>query len=245
MRRETQNVLLILVGGALLKISITDQYMRYVKPSFQLWLIACGVVTILLAVVGIIRDLRQSQVQPAAAGHGGGDHGHEHSSRSPWLLMLPVFAIFLVAPAALGADKVERSSELAAVPRQSTNNFAELPDGPAPLLKMGETVTRAIWDDSGSLDGRQVRLDGFVVHGKGNDTSVYLARLVIGCCAADASPIKVILQGGQADQYASDTWLEVQGEIEPGSAVEENNYVPTFVVSSVEEINAPPDPYEF
>ena len=33
MRRETANVLLVLLGGALLKIAWNDTYLRYVKPS--------------------------------------------------------------------------------------------------------------------------------------------------------------------------------------------------------------------
>jgi len=32
-RRDTQNVLLVLLGGALVKIAATDLYLRYVKPA--------------------------------------------------------------------------------------------------------------------------------------------------------------------------------------------------------------------
>jgi uncharacterized repeat protein (TIGR03943 family) len=252
-RRETQNVLLLLLGGALLKISLNGQYLRYVKPSLHPWLIACGAVAIVLAVTGIVRDLLAQRDGGAAHsvshGHAGnhGHGGHQHSSRSPWLLMLPVLAIFLVAPPALGADKVARSGDRPVVAQQpkgdSNVDFTPLPAEEAPLLKIGEVVTRAIWDDSGSLDGRQVRLVGFVA--KGTDGSSYLARLVISCCAADATPVKVKLKGGQTEQYPPDTWLEVRGEVEPGTANEGNGYAPTFVVSQASQVQAPPDPYEF
>lgn len=242
MRRETQNVLLLLLGGALLKIAFNGQYLRYVKPSLQPWLIACGAVAVALAVIGIVRDLRT----PRAA-HDHADHGHQHSSRSPWLLMLPVLAIFLVAPPALGADKVARSGDRSVAAQQpkgeSNVDFAELPDEEAPLLKIGDAVTRAIWDDSGSLDGRQIRLLGFVV--RGDDGSTYLARLVIGCCAADATPVKVRMEGPQIEGYAPDTWLEVRGEIQSETATEANGYSPTFVVAEANQVQAPPDPYEF
>ena len=56
MRRETQNILLVLLGGALLKISFTGTYLRYVKPSHQWLLIAGGAVMILLAAVSIVRE---------------------------------------------------------------------------------------------------------------------------------------------------------------------------------------------
>lgn len=244
MRRETQNVLLLLLGGALLKISLNGQYLRYVKPSLLPWLIACGAVAVALAVIGIVRDLLTSRDDHGAHNH---DQGHQHSSRSPWLLMLPVLAIFLIAPPALGADKVARSGErsVAAQPPRGDSNvdFVPLPDEEAPLLKIGDVVTRSIWDDSGSLEDRQVRLVGFVV--KATDGSNYLARLVISCCAADATPVKVKLDGGQTAQYSSDTWLEVRGEVQPGTANEGNGYAPTFVVSQVNPVQPPPDPYEF
>jgi uncharacterized repeat protein (TIGR03943 family) len=240
-RRETQNVLLLLVGGALLKISLNGQYLRYVKPSLYPWLIACGAIAIALAVIGIVRDLLAPR-----RGHAEHD-GHQHSSRSPWLLMLPVLAIFLIAPPALGADKVARSGDrsVAAQPPKGDSNvdFVPLPDEEAPLLKIGDVVTRTIWDDSGSLDGRQVRLIGFVV--KGTDGSNYLARLVLSCCAADATPVKVKLDGGQTAQYPPDTWLEVRGEVQAGTANEGNGYAPTFVVSRADQVPPPPDPYEF
>jgi len=43
------------------------------------------------------------------------------------------------------------------------------------------------------MHGRQVRLLGFIVHSP--DGSTYLARLAIACCAADATPLKVRLDG--------------------------------------------------
>ncbi len=239
MRRETQNVLLVLLGGAVLKISLNGEYLRYVKPSLQPWLIAAGVFTIAVAVVGIVRDIRAGS--SSAAAH---SDDHEHSSRSPWLLLLPALAIFLVAPPALGADKVLRSESIvAAQPAAGDDQFDELPAGDAPLLEMGDAVTRAVWDDSGSLDNREIRLIGFVV--RMGDGSIDLARLMIGCCAADAAPIKVKLQGPGVDRYEPDTWLEVRGTMVPDSATEANGFVPVFAVASLTEVPPPDDQYEY
>lgn len=58
-------------------------------------------------------------------GHGDGDgHGHDHA-RAPgiaWMLLLPVLAVFVVAPPALGAYTVETSAESAAPPRESARS---------------------------------------------------------------------------------------------------------------------------
>jgi uncharacterized repeat protein (TIGR03943 family) len=245
MRRETQNLLLLLLGGALLKIAFSGTYLRYVKPTLFPWLVTAGAVMVLLAVFAIGRDIHL-----ARSADGEPDH-HEHTSRSPWMLLLPVFAIFLIAPPALGSDSVDRAGARAAVPQRPKESlFGQLPPGDAPLLRVSEFVTRVVWDESGSLNGRVVRLQGFVVHPDPSapQSRAQLARMRISCCAADASPAKVDLAGSAAEQAAqlpADTWIEVTGTLRPGTATEANGRVPTFDITAVKTIPAPPDPYEY
>ena len=58
MRREAQNILLLLVGGALLKITFDGTYLRYVKPTVKPSVIAAGIVMVTLAVIAIVADIR-------------------------------------------------------------------------------------------------------------------------------------------------------------------------------------------
>ncbi|SER64119.1 TIGR03943 family putative permease subunit [Actinokineospora terrae] len=276
MRRETQNILLVLVGGALLKISFTGAYLQYVKPAHQFWLIGGGAVMVALAVISIGRDLlAPRRVVPAAsvdaddrvdavvgsdeAHAGSSDHDHDaaghdhddadgthnHPARSAWLLLLPVLAIFLIAPPALGADSVMRGDNRAAASRAAGSDgmvaFSPLPAGSSVPVPMSEFAARAAWDSGNSLDNRDVQLAGFVV---AQDTEVYLARLSIACCAADAFPVKVRLTGDGVAGLTNDTWLQVVGRVQPGTATKENDYVPTLTVSSITEIPQPENPYE-
>ncbi|MGH3915487.1 MAG: TIGR03943 family putative permease subunit [Pseudonocardiaceae bacterium] len=234
MRRETQNVLLVLLGGALLKIAWTGSYLRYVKPSLLPFLVAAGVLILALGLIAIVRDLRAGRAASVDA---------EHAGRSPWLLLLPVLAIFLVSPPALGADTVSRSAGTVVAPQRSIE-FPPLPADPAPAMRMSDFVTRAVWDESGTLHGRQVRLLGFIVHSPGGGT--YLARLAIACCAADATPLKVRLDG--RDGLASlpqDAWFEVRGQVVPGSATQNARFTPTFTVTDLHSVPAPAESYEF
>lgn len=234
MRRETQHVLLLLLGGALIKITLNGDYLRYVRPSHAWWLLTAGVVVVVLAGVGVVRDLRSAST---------GDTGH--GGHSPWLLMLPVLAIFLVAPPALGADAAGRSSNVNVVARQS-QEFAPLPDGPAPQLALTDVVARANWDRSGQLDGREITVTGFVVR---RGASVQLARMAIVCCAADARPVRLRLDGtagpaGSLDVPA-DTWLEVRGTVQQGSATAASDHVPVMTVHTARVVAPPPDPYVY
>ncbi|HVK26043.1 MAG TPA: TIGR03943 family protein [Actinokineospora sp.] len=276
MRRETQNILLILVGGALLKISFTNTYLLYVKPAHQVWLIAGGLIMVILAGISIARDLMpakpaaqaQADGEPTSADtaamsahdhgdhsdhadHGSGDHDdhgageHNHPARSAWLLLMPVLAIFLIAPPALGADSVMRNDNRAAASRSSGTDgsslFPPLPKGDVVSLAMSDFAARAAWDSGKSLDNRTVKLTGFVV---AQGETMYLARLSIACCAADAFPVKVKLDGSGVGGLANDTWLEVTGQVQPGTATKEADYVPSFTVEGMVQIPQPENPYE-
>lgn len=237
MRRETGNVLLVLLGGALLKIAWNGSYLRYVKPSLLPFLVAAGGVILALGLVAIMHDLRARRDAPEA---------HEHGSVSPWLLLLPVLAILLVAPPALGADTVTRSAVTLPAPAEDAG-FAPLPRERVTALPLSEFVTRAVWDDSGSLDGRQVRLTGFAV--RAPNGSVHLARLAIACCAADATPVRVRLAARGAfaadvQGMRQDLWYQVTGALVPGSASPDNDFVPALAVSGLRETPPPTEPYE-
>ncbi|MFI7678491.1 TIGR03943 family putative permease subunit [Actinophytocola sp. NPDC049390] len=237
MRRETQNILLVLLGGALLKISFTGTYLRYVKPSHQWLLIAGGAIMILLAAVSIVREIR--------GGRDLDDHGHSHSARSAWLLVLPVLAVFLVGPPPLGSDSVERAAgnrpEVPSTEGEGSALFPELPPGDPIALPLSDFSSRAAWDRGHSLDDRTARLTGFVVQ-EGDDT--YVARLAIGCCAADAFPVKVKLLGQELSHLVDDSWIVVDVVLRPGSATRANEYVPSATVQAVRPIPEPEDPYE-
>lgn len=241
MRRETQNVLLVLLGGALLKIALNGDYLRYVRPAQQPWILGGGFVILALGVVAMVRDMLAAAGSRKRVAH---PVGHHHPARTAWLLMVPVLAVFLVAPPALGSDSVARSRERA--PQGSEARpaiaFPPLPPGEVVPLPVSDFVTRAGWDDTGTLDGRTVSITGFVVH---DERGTSLARLVIGCCAADAYPVTVRLPAGVAETMPSDTWVEVTGALVPESANRANRYTPELTVRTVRAIAAPPDPYEY
>ncbi|HEV2087054.1 MAG TPA: hypothetical protein VGR21_01960, partial [Cryptosporangiaceae bacterium] len=105
-------------------------------------------------------------------------------------------------------------------------------------------VTRAIWDKGASLQGRELKLSGFVSPGK--DGRAYLTRIVLSCCAADGRPLKVALSGAVPDGLAVDSWVEVVGTFDP--AVDKDpasqEVVPYLRVTELRQIPAPKQPYE-
>jgi uncharacterized repeat protein (TIGR03943 family) len=236
-RRETQNILLVLLGGALLKISFSGLYLRYVQKGLLPLLIAAGTIMIGLALFAIIRDIRRGKAVSDA--DSGDDHEHSHSSRSTWLMLLPVLAVFLISPPALGGDVVSSSADTNQTQR-SRNLLGDLPSGDVIPLSMTEFVTRTAWDDSGTLDNRRVKLTGFLTRADG---TTFVARLAISCCAADARPLKVRLTG-DVPALPDEQWVELTGKVVPKSANEKNSWVPSFTVDSATSVAQPVEPYE-
>jgi uncharacterized repeat protein (TIGR03943 family) len=228
--------MLVLLGGTLIKIVTNDTYLHYVKPSSKWPLLAAGIIMVALGVASIVRDRRTASAEQIHHGH---DHREPHS---PWLLMLPVLAILLVAPPALGADALTRAARPNLVsPPSIVASFGPVPDGDAPELGLSEFVARSVWDDPRSLTGRDVSLIGFVAHQGG---AIELARMVITCCAADAKPMVVRLRA-LGDGYPSGQWLQVRARLLPGTATAADGYTPSVRVVTATAVAAPAEEYEY
>ncbi len=233
MSREAQHAVLLLLGGALVRLAADETYLRYVRPGHRWLLVGAGAVAVLLALVALVRDARGHRAD-------GGGHGEHGGARSAWLLVVPVLVVALVAPPALGADTVARAGPGNAVELDPA--LPPLPAGATVALPVAEFVQRAVWDAGAALDGRDVELTGFVVR---RGAAVELARLTIVCCAADARAHRVRLDGlADPAGTAPDTWLRVRGTPVPGSATAAGS-VPALTVHHAEVVPAPPDPYEY
>jgi uncharacterized repeat protein (TIGR03943 family) len=253
MRRETQNVLLVLVGGVLIKIVLDGSYLRYVAPWSAPALLAGGLAIVVLALAAIARDLHTGghpDEPPAAPPDEGGDQAHAHghgAGRSAWLMMLPVLAILLVAPPALGSGALVdgRTRAVADGPAASE----PLPPGPAPALAVVDFVSRAAGDPRGPLTGRDVTLTGFLAPGSAPGRPD-LARFVISCCAADASAVRVHLAAPpgllpQPAPGAPDRWVEVRGRLVAGTGTAADGHVPTLTVTDSLPVPPPEQVYEY
>jgi uncharacterized repeat protein (TIGR03943 family) len=251
--RETQSVVLFVVGVAVLRISIDGSFLRYVKPWLQPFLIASGAGLVILGLVaawadGLLRRLPEDQPAAAAAestasAGSADDDDHSHAHGGPnvaWLLLLPVLAIFLIAPPPLGSYAAKRDTGTVAEPVNNTG-FPPLPAGDPVTMSLGDYSVRAVWDEGRTLKGRVIKLSGFVTPRDGGGWD--LTRMAITCCAADARAIKVEIR--DAPDMPADTWVEVIGQWSPTTKnVDAVDAIPALSAAEVRKINAPRNPYE-
>lgn len=284
MNKETQSIVVVLLGGLLVGITVSGRYTSYVKPGFGPLLLVAGIVLFLVGMISLISILvtetRSAKAKAPADTSAGTDahadldaHGHSHgNSRAPWLILIPVLLLLLVAPTALGADAVTRSGGSQAVggmtPVTATVGgaandgyafndgsgsasddqiggikFPALPAGNNPTDTMKDFMLRSLYDSQQSVVKTPVTLVGFIAPaGQGFSGGYTVARMAISCCAADANPIRIHIAG--KPPFPTNSWVSVVATSVAGSAGVGNDYVPTANAISVKQIQQPSDPYE-
>ncbi len=250
MRRETPSLALLLVGAWIMKISLTDDYKMYVKDSFGPWLAVAGGILVLVAIAGLVLVSIGQRVdhaehadhpeRPEGPREPAAEHGHSHRSYVGWLLLAPLVAFTVIIPRPLGAYSAERAAAPPPMPADQT--FEELPAGDPVELTLRDYTSRTLWDDAATLEGRTVRLTGFVTPRAAG--GYYITRQVIACCAADALPVQVYV-AGDPPVFAPDTWIEVVGTSAPTVRDESDSFdIAAVTADSVTTVTPPASPYE-
>jgi uncharacterized repeat protein (TIGR03943 family) len=257
-KRDVQSVVLVLLGGALLRLELSGAYLNYVKSSLGRWLLVAGVVLVALGLWSAVRDVFRRDPAHALAEDEDGlphevhdhpddtladadDDGHGHRPGGPriaWLLLAPVLTIFLVAPPALGAFSASHNAT--SIPQPPPSGLPPLPAGNPVPIAVSDYSVRAVWDSGKTLAGRTFSMVGFVTKAPGGGW--YLTRLQISCCAADATPFKIKAMG--APDLPSGTWVHVVGRWVPGGGTMRDDAIPNVAVSTVTQVPQPANPYE-
>lgn len=181
---------------------------------------------------------------PAAPEHAAPEHthaGHVHPEpRVSWLLILPLLALILVAPPALGSYSATRTGTALQEPLA----YPALPATDPLPLSVVDYAGRAVYDHGRTLTGREVRLTGFVA--LDHDGTPYLVRMALNCCAADAQPVKVGLTGDIPPVLQPDTWLTITGAYTPRTTHDpvNNGPIPFIEVTTATPAPTPRDPYD-
>jgi uncharacterized repeat protein (TIGR03943 family) len=237
------STILLLIGTVLLRLTVSGTYRRYVRVGMGPWLAVAGVTVVVLGIVTLIYVLRRPDAPADHADHAAAEDvdeidGREHADRIRigWLLLAPIAALLLVAPPTLGSFGVSRSAAVNVHAGGAV--FDPLPHGtnpvPMTLLEYGQ---RAFDRHGSSLAGATVELTGFI--SRLDNGGFQLARYQIACCAADAVPAIVIVEGVAGHPPRRDAWVKVTGAYVRGTG-----NLPRFSATSVVEIPVPSEPYE-
>jgi uncharacterized repeat protein (TIGR03943 family) len=252
LRRSDATALLAGLAALTLWLSLTDGIYRYLRPTMRPWLVASGVFLAGLALAAAITTWRERRA--------GGHSATPRASVVGWLLVLPLVVAVSTDPGALGAFAVRqqvgsytpnRDFDLDSYLRSHTSA------GQVPALQVHQFLAAAGGDDADRalLAGTPVRLTGFVVRddgsrGGGRPGRFTLARLMIGCCAGDATGLVVTVAGHDGDPPDEDTWVEVTGTFDEELTAQQPQdaiagAVPVLAMTSMRAVDEPREPYEY
>ena len=250
MRRLVQAIILLLFGVALTKLAVSDSLELYVRPAARPWVGLAGLAMLGLAGWNLLHgptapeaeDVEyEAGVAGLAAGAAGslphGD-GHDHGPASPamWLVLAPVVAVLVIAPPALGTYTAEHAPPVRA--SAAGHSVALSPRSGPEAMSMFDFLVLSSTDPA-ALRQQPVLLTGFVLHS--HPGGFTLARLVITCCAADASTASASVRfAGPAP--ADSGWVQVAGSFTSTAA--DANQTPNLKASSVTAIGQPANPYD-
>jgi uncharacterized repeat protein (TIGR03943 family) len=228
---RTQAYVLLLLGGALLRLATTDALLRYVRAVVRPWVLLVGAAMVALALWALLAGSRRpSGVEPD-------EHGHNRPSRAAWLALAPVVAILVVAPPALGSYSARRLPVSAIKP--PSRHFPRLTGSDPVQVSLLDYYSRAAFDAGRTLAHHRLALTGFVL--RIEPGGFQMARLVITCCAADAQPVVVSVRT-PTTAPSRDAWVTVTGTF--GGMNPSDATVPVLRADAVTPIRPPPDPYD-
>ncbi|MFF7050602.1 TIGR03943 family putative permease subunit [Streptomyces griseorubiginosus] len=252
MNRQAQSAILFVLGAALLHAGLTDLYLRYVKAGLRPLVLAAGVVLIVTAVATAWYEWRADakrkehhgeEPHEEGAHHEGAHEEGAHVHREPrvsWLLVLPLFALILVAPPALGSYSAMRTGTAL----QQAYGYQKLPASGPLRLGLADYAGRAVYEHGKGLTGRPITITGFVA--LDHSGAPYLVRMALNCCAADAQPVKIGLTGQVPPVLKPDGWLQVTGTYTAKRTKDAVNGrpIPYLQVTAAKPVPTPSDPYD-
>jgi uncharacterized repeat protein (TIGR03943 family) len=271
---DAQGGLLTALGAMGVRLVLSRQFLRFVRPGMKLPLLASSILLIVLGIATLLRAWRtpapddhandpgelalDGHAPTASAYDQHHDHaneahaGHSHApGKGPgvgWLLALPLAVLLLIEPTSLGAYAANRQAVKTTRLSQAEGVvFDPLPAQQDGRLELSLTdfSERGLYDSKESLKGQPVRLVGFVNNDKKAPGGFFLTRFKIACCAADAYPVQVVLLG-DAGQWPDDTWLTVDGVWKATEVQPDSKDLlrAQLTVQKVIKMTTTPDPYE-
>jgi hypothetical protein len=183
------------------------------------------------------------------------DHGHSHEGHehgwAPWryvVLLLPVVLYFLDMPSqgfSVGTDNTQISEE-------GTKAEAKGGDVISGFLEL----ERAAFTDQSRKDyaGRTALVVGQVAP-SGDRNHFTLIRYRMACCAADATPLKMIVEVNTDDEAGKtfnartiqSKWVEIQGVIQFRKLLNDEGYITILQIKAadIKQVPQPASPFVY
>lgn len=237
--KRVQSLILLGLGVYLLFKILSGTLYFYINERFTWLVVLGGVCLLVLAVVA----------WPSKGEGHSHDHVHAHNhSHSVWPLLI------VSVPLVLGFLVPSRPLDSTALDTRGLTTNALLGAGGQQGVELNQpSDQRNVLDwvrafnyatDPAIYTGEQADVVGFVYKDARLPEGQFLVgRFAVSCCVADAFAVGMIVQSDQAERWAANQWVHVNGVVQVGKL--DGTAVPVIVAESIKEVSVPPQPYLF
>jgi uncharacterized repeat protein (TIGR03943 family) len=254
------DILALLAWGTLLmKYLLTAEIKLLIHPNYFALVFITSVVLLLLGLAKVWQMLTRKLTDNIESQQFA---SVEHITLFPLglgsgLLIGTAILGLVISPTALNSETaIQRGiSESLPITRLQPENFR--PSVKSEQRSLIEWVrTLNAYPEPEAYVGQKAKYTGFVIHLPNlPDDYLLVSRFVITCCAVDAYPVGIPVKiNGSRQEYPSDTWVEVEGEMMATILpTKSNNLQETrrgerqvvLMATSLKKIPTPKDPYEY
>ena len=224
----------------------TGHINRLLSPMFRTYVLVAAILLLVLSALYVLLYQPTEQAAPALAPTG------RLRQFGRWLvLLIPIIAASILSPSALssttaGIRGLDSTAGVTPMPsgykesqKSAQDALAADPNQPVPVEVTDLITLSQNPAQMKAFDGRKVRVVGLFVAQAGQGPK--LVRWIMWCCAADAQPAAVALDGNVTGTWKDTDWLEVVGTAHFPSTL--GHVVPTIQVDTITPTQEPDEPY--
>ena len=235
------STVLLLLSVYIFKLGLIGKLGLYVHPRFHLFTVVCAAALALLTISYIVINIRARTKASDP----------KRLSVVSGLTIVVVILALILPPVPLSPSASSQRLSVKVAKRLDSLRSEYIENTCDGTLRRKQPNSINTWQTvmancqrTGSLNGKQVTLTGFVVGGDDRhygDNTFYLGRYFIACCTVDAEPIMLPVEI-EGSVPRTNSWVKVTGMLEASS---QNDSVYVIKSTSLQQVSEPKDPYEY
>jgi uncharacterized repeat protein (TIGR03943 family) len=158
-------------------------------------------------------------------------------------MLIPLLIGVLIPARPLGSDAVSTKGLAAASPLISSQSVSRQLETESEQRDILDWVTLFYYgEDLDPILGEQASVTGFVYFDEQLPSGqVFVARIIVSCCAADGFPVVMIVDWPAADTLEQDSWVRVSGPVD--KVTFKDQVTPLIRAETLEIVPQPEQPY--
>lgn len=253
--------LTLIIGVTTLWLAATGQLVLYIHPRYVVFTVVLTLIGMALSLLALAAATQPSDGADDGHGHSSGDgtpSRRGHLLGTIGVVVTAAVAVSLIAlpPATLSSTTASTrglgQGGLAVASTSGSSGGSAISGSSGSAAATGPTSKYTVLDwatrlrestDIGAFENDAVDVTGFVAADPSDDSTFYVTRFVVTCCAVDAQPVGVPVYDPEwKSSLKKDQWVRIRGAFATNPSTAGETPI-TLVPQTVRKVAQPRDPY--